>query len=232
MTVRIAYFAASRELAGCSAEEVEFTHTLDVEQFKVWLGERKPRLKPYLSRMRLAINEEFASSDARIAPGDEVSIMPPVAGGSATSHHPQPLLAEVRDTPLSVDEVIDAVRHPEAGGIALFLGVVRNHHQGAAVARLDYEAFRALADKEMARVLRSLMESSPGTRLAATHRVGELQIGDTAVVVAASAAHRGEAFDLCRRAIDEIKASVPIWKKEWSTDGSALWVNLESDQRT
>jgi len=100
------------------------------------------------------------------------------------------------------------------------------------VARLDYEAFRVLANKEMERVLRELMEGHPGVRLAATHRVGELAIGDTAVVVAASAAHRTAAFELCRLALDAIKARVPIWKKEWAVDGSALWVNLEGDERT
>jgi molybdopterin synthase catalytic subunit len=136
-------------------------------------------------------------------------------------------LAEVRATPLSIDEVVAAVRHPSAGGIAIFLGVVRDHHAGKPVARLDYEAYAELAQKEMARILDELERTSPNTRVAAVHRVGELAIGDTAVVIAASAAHREEAFALCRAAIDRIKESVPIWKKEWAPDGSALWVNLE-----
>lgn len=227
MTVRIAYFAAARDLAECASEDVEYQHTLDVEQFKTWLGERKPRLKAYLSRMRLAINGEFASSDALVVAGDEVAVMPPVAGGSGTPS----VLAEVRERPLSLDEAIDAVRDARAGGIAVFLGVVRDHHQGKAVARLDYEAFAELANKELRRVLVELMAAHPGTRLSALHRVGALAIGDTAVVVAASAAHREQAFALCRAAIDQIKATVPIWKKEWAPDGSALWVNLESDER-
>src|SRR4051794_40892415 len=99
MTVRIAYFAAARDLAECASEDVEYQDTLDVEQFKAWLGERKPRLKAYLSRMRLAINGEFASSDARVVAGDEVAVMPPVAGGSGARR----LLAEVRERPLSLD---------------------------------------------------------------------------------------------------------------------------------
>jgi len=230
MTVRIAYFAAARELADCAAEEVPLQHSLDVEQFKTWLGEHKPRLRPYLSRMRLAINDEFASADARVVDGDEVAVMPPVAGGSGDPA--REVLAEIRERPLSLDDVVDAVRDPGAGGIAVFLGVVRDHHQGKPVARLDYEAFVALANKELRRVVCDLMETRPGVRVAALHRVGSLSLGDTAVVVAASAAHRDQAFAVCREAIDRIKASVPIWKKEWSPDGSALWVNLEADERT
>ena len=235
MTVRIAYFAAAREFAGCSTEEIAYADTLDVEQFKAWLGDRKPRLKPYLSRMRLAVDGEFAASDARIAPGSEVAVMPPVAGGSGSHTTPldaRPTLAEVRERPLSLDEVIDAVRHPSAGGIAVFLGVVRDHHQDKPVERLDYEAYAELANKELTRVVTALMDAHPGTRLAVVHRVGALVVGDTAVVVAASAAHREQAFALCRLAIDQVKASVPILKKEWAPDGSALWVNLEADERT
>jgi molybdopterin synthase catalytic subunit len=236
MTVRIAYFAAARELAECSDEEVAYEHSLDVEQFKSWLGDRKPRLKPYLSRLRLAINGEFAAPDAVIEAGSEVAVMPPVAGGSGgsstTRDAERPVLAEVRARPLSLDEAIDAVRDAHAGGIAVFLGVVRDHHMGKAVERLEYEAYAELANKELKRVVSELVAAHPGTRLAVVHRVGSLSVGDTAVVVAASAAHREQAFALCRVAIDQVKASVPVWKKEWAPDGSALWVNLESDERT
>jgi MoaE-MoaD fusion protein len=224
MKVRIVYFAAARELAGCSIEELEYPadHAL-LSQFAHWLGERQPRLAPYLSRMRFAHNGEFATNDARLSDGDELTVMPPVAGGS--------MLAAVRDQPLSIDEVVAAVRHPSAGAIALFLGVVRDHHEGASVQRLDYEAYRELAEREMQRVLTALTTAYAGTRLAALHRVGELAIGDIAVIVAASSAHRAAAFDACRAAIDRIKETVPIWKKEWAADGSALWVNLERDER-
>ncbi len=222
--VQILYFAAARDLAGAASEQVELPSTLTAGDFRAWLSAHKPRLAPYLPRMRLALNGELSGEDIQIGDGDEVCILPPVAGGSQ--------LAEVRDQPLSVDEVLRAVQHPEAGGIAIFLGVVRDHHEGKAVARLDYESHVTLANKELSRILETLMAAHPGTRIAALHRVGELAIGDAAVVVAASAPHRAEAFAACRQAIDQIKASVPIWKREWSPDGSALWVNLESDERT
>lgn len=224
MRVRIVYFAAARELAGCSDEELEHEgDTIELARLVQLVGERHVPLRAYLPRMRFAHNGEFADADAQLVEGDELTILPPVAGGSP--------LAEVRDRPLSIDEVVAAVRHPGAGAIALFLGVVRDHHAGQPVQRLDYEAYRELADKELKRVLSALMQTHAETRLAALHRVGELAIGDTAVIVAASSPHREAAFAACREAIDRIKQTVPIWKKEWAPDGSALWVNLERDER-
>jgi molybdopterin synthase catalytic subunit/molybdopterin converting factor small subunit len=224
--VRIVYYAAAHELAG-TREETAIVRTAaqscDVHAFKVWLATHRPRLAPYLARMRVALNGEITSDANMIHADDELALLPPVAGGAP--------LAEVRTTPLSIDEVVAAVRHASAGGIAIFVGVVRDHHEGKSVTRLDYEAYTVLANKEMGRIVDELLRTHPNTRLAALHRVGELAIGDSAVVVAASAAHRGEAFALCRTAIDRIKESVPIWKKEWAADGSALWVNLESDER-
>jgi len=218
MKLQLVYFAAARELAACAEEEL--ANTFDeqsLSEFVSWLGEQKPRLAPYLARMRFAINGDFATHETLVHDGDVVTVLPPVAGGSTRVA----LLAEVREGALSIDEVIAAVRHPSAGAIALFMGVVRDHHEGKSVARLDYEAYRE-----------QLAEEHQGTRLAALHRVGELAIGDIAVVVAASSAHRAAAFASCRTAIDRIKESAPIWKKEWAPDGSSLWVNLEADERT
>jgi molybdopterin synthase catalytic subunit len=137
----------------------------------------------------------------------------------------QVLLAEVREEDLSLDEVVAAVRHPAAGGIATFVGVVREHDQGAAVDALDYSAHPTAAD-----VLRQVAEEVAGHHrviaVAAVHRVGHLEIGDLAVVVAVSAAHRGAALEACRELIDTLKARVPIWKHQLFSDGSDEWVGL------
>lgn len=224
MRVQIVYFAAARELAECASEEQAFAHqVLTIDALLSALGERKPRLAPYLARMRCALNGEFASREANVYDGDELTVLPPVAGGSA--------LAEVRAAPLSIDEVVACVRHPSAGAIAIFLGVVRDHHAGAAVARLDYEAHPVLAPRELERIVDAAMRENEGCRVAALHRVGELAVGELAVVVAVSSAHRDAAFRVCRETIDAIKASAPIWKKEWGVDGGSVWVNLEADER-
>jgi molybdopterin synthase catalytic subunit len=137
----------------------------------------------------------------------------------------QVVLAEVREDDLSLDEVVAAVRHPAAGGIATFVGVVREHDQGAAVDALDYSAHPTAPD-----VLRQVSEEVAGHHpviaLAAVHRVGHLEIGDLAVVVAVSAAHRGAALEACRELIDTLKARVPIWKHQLFSDGSDEWVGL------
>jgi molybdopterin synthase catalytic subunit len=148
-------------------------------------------------------------------------------------------LAEIRETPLSVDEVLASVSSPRAGGVCLFVGTVRDHDgpahgtrgddressADAAVSALDYSAHpqaaetaRALADR--------LAADGRAVRIAVIHRVGHLEVGDIAVVVGVSAEHRGEAFDVCRELIDEFKATVPIWKHQQFSDGADEWVGL------
>ena len=133
------------------------------------------------------------------------------------------VLADVRETPLSVDEVVEAVRHPRAGGIATFIGVVRENDHGQGVESLDYSSHPSAPQ-----VLRDLAErlavGADVIRVAAVHRVGHLQIGDLAVVVAVSAAHRGTAFEVCRELIDTLKETVPIWKHQTFDDGTDEWV--------
>jgi molybdopterin synthase catalytic subunit len=217
----VQYFAAARDLTGCGQERVVLpAPEISAPELLRLLAERHVRLAPYLARMRLAVNDELHAIVPRIHAGDRVAVLPPVAGGSA-------LLCALRATPLSVDEAIAAVAHAGAGGIAVFLGVVRDHAEQGSVVRLDYEAHLGLAEKELQRILDELMLEYAGTRLCALHRVGSLAIGEVAVIVAASAPHRAAAFAACRQAIDRIKQTVPIWKKEWGPDGTALWVNLE-----
>ncbi len=136
---------------------------------------------------------------------------------------PEVVLAAIRETPLSVEEVIGAVGHPRAGGIATFIGVVRDRDRGHGVEVLDYSSHPSAPQ-----VLRDLAERLAAggdvIRVAAVHRVGHLEIGDVAVVVAVSAVHRGTAFDVCRELVDTLKATVPIWKHQIFDDGSDEWV--------
>ena len=136
-------------------------------------------------------------------------------------------IRNITDQEISVDDVRNAVEHSGAGGVCIFHGVVRDHAEGQPVTRLDYEAHESLAEKEMERVLVQVTKEHEGVRIAAVHRIGTLAVGDVAVCVAASSAHRDEAFTACRKAIDRIKETVPIWKKEWGPRGDAYWVNLE-----
>lgn len=134
-------------------------------------------------------------------------------------------LAEIRETPLSVDEVLASVADPRAGGTCLFVGTVRNHDHAHDVTHLDYSAHPQAAE-----TARSIAERLAGdgraVRIGVVHRVGRLEVGDVAVVVGVSAEHRGEAFDVCRALIDEFKATVPIWKHQQFADGGDEWVGL------
>jgi len=146
------------------------------------------------------------------------------AGEAGTvTDRPEVVLADIRESALSVDEVLDAVRHPRAGGIATFIGVVRDLDHGRGVEALDYTSHPSAPQ-----VLRELAERlAAGTdvvRIAVVHRIGHLEIGDTAVVVAVSAAHRAAALEVCRELIDALKSTVPIWKRQVFADGGDEWV--------
>jgi molybdopterin synthase catalytic subunit len=123
-----------------------------------------------------------------------------------------------------VDEVLGAVSDPAAGGVAMFVGAVRDHDHGQDVIRLGYTAHPSAAT-ELRRVAEKIAASFSATAVAVVHRVGDLAIGDLAVVVAVSCPHRGEAFDACRALIDELKRSVPIWKHQQYAGGGSEWVN-------
>lgn len=133
-------------------------------------------------------------------------------------------LIDVRETPLSIDEVYAAVTDASAGGTCLFVGTVRDHDRGQGVAGLGYSS-HPTAVARLRDVAERIAAETDVVALAAVHRVGDLTIGDLAVVVAASAAHRGQAFESCRRLIDELKTDVPVWKHQTFTSGDAEWVD-------
>ena len=147
------------------------------------------------------------------------------AGGNASDLRgaPQVMLADIRESPLSVDEVIEAVRHPQAGGIATFIGVVRQDDHGQGVEALDYTSHPS-APQVLREIAGQMAAAGDVIRVAVVHRVGHLEIGDLAVVVAVSAVHRAAALEVCRELIDATKAHVPIWKHQLFADGSDEWV--------
>lgn len=238
VAVQVRYFAAARELASCESELVTLPAAeVSAKDLLELLALRHPRLSPYLSRLRLAINDELRYDAPPVRDGDVIDVMPPVAGGAPKDAGVKPesgwtALADgrgrvgIQNTPLSVDDALAVVTHPSAGGIAVFIGVVRDHAEGRAVNRLDYEAHDSLALRELANIANEILAEQPEVRVCAVHRVGSLAIGDRAVVVVASAPHRAEAFTACRALIERLKERVPIWKKEFAADGSAGWVNL------
>lgn len=131
---------------------------------------------------------------------------------------------KVTTEPLSIDEAYAAVRRPDCGAIALFVGAVRDHHDGKKVVKISYSAFREMAEKEFAKIGAEAAARWKTGAVYIAHRTGALQIGDASVVIAVSSAHRAEAFDACRHAIEALKQLAPIWKEEFYETGKA-WIS-------
>ena len=223
MKVRVRLFGALAERAGAQEEVLRVDGGMTAGDVVELMRDRHPGTAPLLGQVSVAVNLEIVAADQPLADDDEVALLPPVAGGQAR------ITVGVREGALSVDEALEAVAAPDAGGTVAFLGTVRDHSdQMDRVDRLEYSAYREMAEK----VLREVAEEAAGRwplgGVAVFHAIGDLAIGDPTVVVACSSGHRGEAFEACRFVIDEVKRHAPIWKKEVGPDGER-WVGLEGE---
>lgn len=212
-------FGALREEAGGRQIEVELDTGARVSDLRAQLARHLPTVQQLGERLAVSVNLELAKPDVTLHAGDEVALLPPVAGGSGAAR-----LCTISDQSLDEAEIVSRVTGDDAGGVVTFVGAVRDHSRGHSIKFLEYEAYPEMAEREMQKICDEAAERWPGTRVAIAHRVGHLEIGDAAVVIAAAAPHRAEAFEACRFAIDTLKVTVPIWKKEVATDGE-YWVD-------
>jgi MoaE-MoaD fusion protein len=219
MRVNVRYFAVVRERLKLESEVVEVADGADVRAAMEVLVGRHAALAALRPHLRVAVNQEVVAVEHELRDGDELALIPPVAGGA------ERLAKVVADRAPSIDAVVAAVRGPETGGVVTFIGLVRNRSQGRDVVKLEYEAYAEMAEKVFRDLCDEIEARHPGVRLAVEHRVGALEIGDVAVAIAAAAPHRGEAFRACQEMIDELKQRAPIWKKETGPDGTH-WVGM------
>lgn len=219
MQVQVRFFAITRERAGVSEASFEVEAGATLGDLWALIAARYPALAPLRPHLRLALELEYVSEDTALRDGAEVALIPPVAGGS-----PRCTLTEA---PIDPATIVRRVERPAAGAIATFQGVVRDHAHGKAVTHLEYEVYPSMALAKLREVAAEAEARWPACQVAVEHRVGRLEIGETAVLIAVSSPHRGEAFEAVRYTIDRIKEVVPIWKKEFSPDGS-VWVGLGS----
>lgn len=216
MRVVVRLFASYREAAGVGRIALELPPGAAVRDAIAEIERRHPRLASG-RRILVARNREYVVGEEALADDDELALIPPVSGGAGVD------AVRILETPLSVDEVIGAVRAPSFGGVVAFLGTVRDQSRGKRVSHLEYEAYAEMALPKLDEIRTRLEAQHAPCRVAMHHRVGRLEIGDIAVVVAAAAPHRDAAFAAARAAIDELKTVVPIWKKEFAEDG-AVWI--------
>ena len=213
MKIAVRLFAGLREQAGTREKTVELPDGATAAE--VWpqlgLGDEPPGLM-------LAVNRSYVERDTPLADGDEVALIPPVSGGD-------PFLLSGEG--LSLDDAVAEVRSVDAGAVATFVGTTRAHSRGREVIRLEYEAFEEMALDEMERLAAGLRERYSLVGVAIHHRTGVVAPGETSVVIAISSAHRADALAACKDAIDTLKQTVPLWKKEiyvggeeWITRGS------------
>jgi len=209
VTVTVRLFAGLRERAGWSRREVEAATVADVWP-ALGLGDEPDGLL-------YAVNKTYAERTSALADGDEVALIPPVSGGAFL----------LSDEPLSLERVVDEVRDNRAGAIAMFTGTTRLQSRGRDVVHLDYEAYEGMAERVMEEIAAELRARYELCGIAIHHRTGRVAIGETSVVIAVSAPHRGDALAACKDAIDRLKEQVPLWKKEVYAGGEE-WIGRGS----
>ncbi|MEE2665488.1 MAG: molybdenum cofactor biosynthesis protein MoaE [Myxococcota bacterium] len=216
MKVVVKLFGSVRDAVGAREIGLEVSEGATVGDLRGQLAAEHAVFDQLGERLAVSVNFELAEFDSVLAPGDEVAFLPPVSGGVG--------LCTISDQPLVLAEVAARVTGRDAGGVVHFVGAVRDRARGRDIEYLEYEAYGEMAEREMLRISDECAQRWPGTRVAIAHRTGHLEIGDSAVVIVAAAPHRAAAFEACRYAIDTLKRTVPIWKKEVATDGH-YWVD-------
>ena len=203
-------FAGLRERAGFAERELEGVRQVADVWPALGLGDEPEGLL-------YAVNREYAETDRRLADGDEVALIPPVSGGAF----------RLTDEPLSLGAVVDEVADESAGAVATFLGTVRRESRGRTVLYLEYEAYAEMAEDVMAQLATDLERRYDLWSVAIHHRVGRVEIGEPSVAIAVSAPHRQDALAACKDAIDTLKETVPLWKKE-VYEGGEEWIGRGS----
>ena len=223
MKVNVRLFASLREIFKSPYLEVELPEGATVADLVEVIREEAPHLG-HGGRFHVTINKEFVEQDAVLKDGDEVAIFPPVGGGEPVKKF------RITTEPLSLDEVAGLVTTPEVGGIALFSGTVHGVTEDIDTEYLEYEAYTEMAEAKLAEIGAEVMAKWPQVLdIAMIHRVGRVNVSESAVVIAVAAAHREGIFEACAYAIDRIKHIAPIWKKEVTPSGD-FWVEGPVDE--
>src|SRR3984893_5505825 len=227
MRVRVLFFGQLKEIVGRGEDYAELVDGARLEDLFATYGQRYPKLAGFRNSAVASVNPAFADRASPLSMGGALAFLPAVSGGAGTAALARSeAIIELQREPIRTGEISARLKAPEDGAIVVFEGIVRNESGGRRTLYLEYEAYEAMALKQMG-VIASVMHSQFGTdAVALVHRLGRLEIGETSVLIAVSSPHRRAAFEACRYGIDTLKQTVPIWKKEYFEDG-AVWAQGE-----
>jgi len=225
MRVRILFFGRLKDIVGRGEDSADLPEGARVEDAFAHYRSTFPALAGLRASVAASVNQELAGWTAPLRSGDEIAFLPPVSGGAVAAASRDWI--EIVHNPISAAPIVERVKGPAEGAVVVFDGIVRNHSGGRATLYLDYEAYEPMALEKLRELAAAIRARHSISGLALVHRLGRLEIGETSVFIAVSAPHRAVAFDACRFAIDTLKRSVPIWKKEYFADG-AVWAEGEA----
>lgn len=229
INVRVLFFGAARDAVGHNEVAISLRKHLPVSQAFTELLDRYPDLRRFGRSLLFAVNQEYAPGNQEILDGDELALFPPVSGGDNPNAEAPTIhdFFELTTRPLDVGAIARRVVLPECGATVTLDGYAREWTAGRKTLYLVYEAYESMARREMLRLGNEAHQRFEIAHLGIVHRLGKLEIGETSVVISVSAAHRRAAFAACEWVIQELKRTVPIWKKEVFGDGE-VWVESES----
>jgi len=232
MQLKVLLFAHLRELVGQDYVQVPLREPMTL--LDVWnhLRGQYPLIDGYGKSVIFSLNQEFAELETPVRDGDEIAIFPPVSGGqheALSDPYPetekQDVIAIVHER-IRLEDLVKQLSRSEDGAVVTFEGIVRDNTQGRNTKHLEYEAYEPMAMKKMLSISETIHEKWPVSHVGIVHRLGRLEIGEASVIIVVTSPHRQAGFEACRYAIDTLKKTVPIWKKEFFEDGE-IWVEGE-----
>jgi molybdopterin synthase catalytic subunit len=232
MRIRVLFFGVLKDVVGRAEEGCDLEPGADVERVFRSYAQRFPELEHHRGSLLFSRNREFVGGIERLEEGDEVAFLPPVSGGAPSASElaskgiQSKRLCRLTREPIDAHALARELQRGEDGAVVIFEGVVRNHSKGRETQYLEYEAYEPMALEKMREVADQISGQYPIDQVGMVHRLGRLEIGEASVVIVVTSAHRKAAFEACREAIDRLKRFVPIWKKEYFSDG-AVWAEGE-----
>lgn len=226
MHVRLRFFASLRERLGRAEETREVPAGATVNTVWEALKHEHPELEAIDNALAFAVAQEYVDRDHLLQNNDELAFIPPVSGGSMADIHDR-ISCKITQDSINLDELTTFVSNPGAGATTTFVGTTRDTNEGRRVLRLEYECYPDMAEKEMRKIGTAILNRWPVQKIAMLHRLGQVDIGEASVAIAVSAGHRRAAFEACHYAINQLKETVPIWKKELY-EGGELWIGSQT----